>query len=259
MKFTIVIPARYQSERMPMKPLVDINGKTMLQRVWERALLSSAQEVIIATDHHDIQNVAKGFGAEVCMTKIDHESGTDRLQEVASIFGYDESRIIVNVQGDEPLIPPTVIEQVAEILLQNKAVNVATLSAPIDDPEELLNPNIVKIVKNKDQFALLFSRAPIPWPRSDFAKDKKTLTEPGLTSRHIGLYAYRVKTLNDFVKWPTSPIERLERLEQLRFLYHGVKIMVHEAKEFVPEGVDTATDLKRVREIFSKNDCHSVF
>jgi 3-deoxy-manno-octulosonate cytidylyltransferase (CMP-KDO synthetase) len=161
------------------------------------------------------------------------------------------------VQGDEPLIPPSVIEQVANILLQNDSVNVATLSAPIADIKEFLDPNVVKVVKDKDQFALLFSRAPIPWPRNDFAKDKKKLTEPELTSRHIGLYAYRVKTLNDFVQWPSSPIERLERLEQLRFLYHDIKIMVNEARELVPEGVDTIADLKRVREIFANENYKS--
>jgi 3-deoxy-manno-octulosonate cytidylyltransferase (CMP-KDO synthetase) len=257
MKFTIVIPARFHSERMPTKPLLDINGKTMLQRVWERAISSKAEEVIIATDHHDIEKVAIDFGAKVCMTRMDHESGTDRLQEVASVLGYNDSRVIVNVQGDEPLIPPSVIEQVANILLQNDSVNVATLSAPIADIKEFLDPNVVKVVKDKDQFALLFSRAPIPWPRNDFAKDKKKLTEPELTSRHIGLYAYRVKTLNDFVQWPSSPIERLERLEQLRFLYHDIKIMVNEARELVPEGVDTIADLKRVREIFANENYKS--
>ena len=189
------------------------------------------------------------------MTRSDHASGTDRLQEVISIFGYDESRVIVNVQGDEPLIPVTAIEQVAEILLRNEEINVATLSTPINDARDLLDPHIVKVVKNKDQFALLFSRAPIPWPRSDFGKDVKELTEPKFASRHIGLYAYRVKILNDFVQWPLSSIERLERLEQLRFLFHGVKIMVHEAKEFVPEGVDTPNDLERVKKILSTNQC----
>ena len=255
MKFTIVIPARLHSERMPAKPLTDIHGKTMLQHVWEKAVSTRAENIIIATDHAEIERVARDFGAEVCMTRSDHESGTDRLQEVTSIFGYDESRVIVNVQGDEPLIPVTAIEQVAEILLRNEEINVATLSTPINDARDLLDPHTVKVVKNKDQFALLFSRAPIPWPRSDFAKDVKKLTEPELASRHIGLYAYRVKILNDFVQWPMSSIERLERLEQLRFLFHGVKIMVQEAKEFVPEGVDTPNDLERVKNILSNNHC----
>ena len=255
MKFTIVIPARFHSERMPAKPLTDIHGKTMLQHVWEKAVSTRAENIIIATDHTEIERVARDFGAEVCMTRSDHESGTDRLQEVTSIFGYDESRVIVNVQGDEPLIPVTAIEQVAEILLRNEEINVATLSTPINDARDLLDPHTVKVVKNKDQFALLFSRAPIPWPRSDFAKDVKKLTEPELASRHIGLYAYRVKILNDFVQWPLSSIERLERLEQLRFLFHGVKIMVHEAKELVPEGVDTPNDLERVKNILSNNHC----
>ena len=249
MQYTIVIPARHDSERIRTKPLIEIGEKSMLQHVWERAIKSSANDVIIATDHQEIESVATKFGAKVCMTRCDHKSGTDRLQEVASLYGYDGTRIMVNVQGDEPLIPPSVIDQVAKMLFDHQDVGVATLSAPIEHVEDFLDPNIVKVVTDKNNHALMFSRAPIPWPRADFSSEKRSLSNLSPTARHVGLYAYRVNALNDFVSWPTCAIEQIERLEQLRFIYHGVQLLVHRACENVPEGVDTIKDLERVRNL----------
>lgn len=246
MDFLVIIPARYASTRLPGKPLRDIAGKPMIQRVWEQANKSSASRVVVATDDQRIAEVAENFGAEVCMTRADHPSGTDRLQEVAAKLGLADDQIVVNVQGDEPLIPPQVIDQVAANLAANTDAGVATLAEPIHSAEDFQNPNIVKLVGNGSGMALYFSRAPIAWPRDHFQQGRDSLPEGYLPRRHIGIYGYRVANLNRFVGWDVAPIEALECLEQLRFMWHGVGIHVADACAEVPGGVDTEADLQAV-------------
>ncbi|QKX18209.1 3-deoxy-manno-octulosonate cytidylyltransferase [Microbulbifer sp. YPW1] len=250
-EFDVIIPARFSSSRLPGKPLADIAGKPMVQRVYERACESAAQRVIVATDDMRVAQVVQGFGGEVCMTSADHASGTDRLQEVAANLELTEDRILVNVQGDEPLIPPAVINQVAANLARNRTAGVATLAEPIPTVEDFLNPNIVKVVAEESGLARYFSRAPIPWPRDAFALEQQALPEGLQPRRHIGIYAYRAGLLNHFVSWPMAPIEKFEALEQLRFLYHGHAIHVDDACEEVPGGVDTQQDLERMRALFA--------
>ncbi|WP_299772385.1 3-deoxy-manno-octulosonate cytidylyltransferase [uncultured Pseudoteredinibacter sp.] len=246
MEFFVVIPARYASSRLPAKPLADIAGKPMIQWVVERARLSDAKQVIVATDDERIEAAVKAFGGEVIMTRTDHQSGTDRLQEVAEKYGMAPDAIVVNVQGDEPLIPPEVINQVANNLDRAKEASVATLSEPIHSVEDFCNPNIVKALSDEQGIAMTFSRAPIPWPRDAFAKNQDALPEGFVPQRHIGIYAYRVALLNRFVTWDMAPIEATESLEQLRVLWHGEKIHLAEACAEVPGGVDTPEDLQRV-------------
>ncbi len=251
MSFSVVIPARYASSRFPGKPLADLAGKPMLQHVYERACESEAVRVIIATDDERIAQAAKGFGAEVCMTSADHPSGTDRLQEVVHKLGFYADDIVVNVQGDEPLIPPRIINQVAHNLMAMPAAGIATLSEPIETVEALLNPNVVKVVTDHQGMALYFSRAPIPWPRDAFMQQRDRMPEGFAWQRHIGMYAYRVKMLNDFVSWSPAPLEHTECLEQLRALWHGVGIHVDAADEAPPAGVDTPEDLARIAELLA--------
>jgi 3-deoxy-manno-octulosonate cytidylyltransferase (CMP-KDO synthetase) len=246
MSYTVIIPSRYASTRLPGKPLLDIAGKPMIQRVYEQALKSTASRVIIATDSEAIATVAAGFGAEVCMTSADHPSGTDRIQEVAQRMQLPLSEIVVNVQGDEPLIPPAVIDQVAANLKNHGEAAIATLCEPIESLEMLLDPGVVKVVSNDQGMALYFSRAPIPWPRDEFANGSQTLPNGRCWFRHLGIYAYRVELLNSYVQWPPADIENTEKLEQLRAIAHGVNIHIAEAVEAVPGGIDTELDLKRV-------------
>ncbi|MEW5250239.1 3-deoxy-manno-octulosonate cytidylyltransferase [Microbulbifer discodermiae] len=248
--FDVVIPARFGSSRLPGKPLVDIGGEPMIQHVYRRASDSSAQRVVVATDDNRVAEAVRAFGGEVCMTSADHVSGTDRLQEVAVKLNLAADRILVNVQGDEPLIPSTVIDQVAANLAGTSA-GAATLAEPIGSAEDFLNPNIVKVVTSESGFAHYFSRAPIPWPRDAFSRDPCRLPDGFLPRRHIGIYAYRVALLNRFVAWPVAPLEATECLEQLRFLYHEQPIHVADACEQVPGGVDTEQDLERMREILA--------
>ena len=244
MSFVVIIPARYASSRLPGKPLKDIAGMPMIQRVWQQAVKSGASRVVVATDDLRIQSVAEQFGAEVCMTREDHVSGTDRLQEVASALQLDDSQLVVNVQGDEPMIPPVVINQVANNLADNSAAGVATLCEPIYSVDDFHNPNVVKVVTNAAGLASYFSRAPIPWPRSD------VVSVGDSPRRHIGIYAYRVCQLNAFVNWPVAPTEAAESLEQLRFLWNHVSIHVADAVADVPGGIDTEEDLKAVTLLF---------
>ena len=244
MSFVVIIPARYASSRLPGKPLKDIAGMPMIQRVWQQAVKSRASRVVIATDDSRIQSAALLFGAEVCMTREDHVSGTDRLQEVASLLNLDDSQLVVNVQGDEPLIPPIVIDQVVANLAANSLAGVATLCEPIATSADFNNPNVVKVVANRAGLASYFSRAPIPWPRNE------TPINALLARRHIGIYAYRVGQLNAFVNWPVAPTETAESLEQLRFLWNNVAIHVADAIAEVPCGVDTEDDLKAVSLLF---------
>lgn len=243
MSYIVVIPARYASTRLPGKPLRDIAGLPMIQHVWQQAQKSQAARVVIATDDSRIQTVATEFGAEVCMTREDHVSGTDRLQEVAELLGLEDEQVVVNVQGDEPLIPPAVIDQVADNLAAEPAAGVATLCEPLVSVEEFSDPNVVKVIANQRSMAQYFSRAPIPWPRDHFQHSQDSLPAGCIARRHIGLYAYRVSELRRFVEWPVADIERFECLEQLRFMANAVGIHVADACMAVPTGVDTEQDL----------------
>lgn len=237
MSFSVVIPARYASTRLPGKPLLDIAGKPMLQHTWERALLSGASRVVIATDDARILEAANSFGAEVLMTSASHQSGSDRICEVVDALGFDDSECVINVQADEPLIPPEAIDQVAESLRLNADFGLATLCESIEDEREYSEPSSVKVVMDKVGRALYFSRAPIP----------ASVSLPTECYRHIGIYAYRVGVLRKFVTWPVAAIEAVERLEQLRALYNGVAIHVSIASTRIPPGVDTPEDLAAVR------------
>lgn len=244
--FTVIIPARYGSTRLPGKPLADIAGKTMIERVYERALSSKAAQVVIATDDERVRQAAEAFGGKCLMTRVDHESGTDRLQEAAAQLGLSEHDVVVNVQGDEPLIPPENINQVYDNIVASNAA-IATLSVAITDVEEYLNPNAVKVVAAADGTALYFSRAAIP-----FVRDMPSQLPAALSAqRHVGIYAYKVSLLNQFVHWPPSPLELTERLEQLRALEHGAKIHVAPAQVEPPAGVDTEADLLRLRSLLA--------
>ncbi|WP_049721922.1 3-deoxy-manno-octulosonate cytidylyltransferase [Gilvimarinus polysaccharolyticus] len=248
MSFTVVIPARYASTRLPGKPLADIAGRPMIEHVYRRASQSNATRVIVATDDERIANTVKHFGGNVCLTRADHVSGTDRLQEVAALEHMADDDIIVNVQGDEPLIPPEVINQVAANLAHCHNASVATLCEPLASYREFRDPNAVKVVYDHNQLALYFSRAPIPWPR-DNADVLSELAVPDdfPARRHIGIYAYRVSLLNRFVTWAPALIEQTESLEQLRVMAYGEQIHLAEACCKVPGGVDTDADLARVR------------
>jgi 3-deoxy-manno-octulosonate cytidylyltransferase (CMP-KDO synthetase) len=247
--FTVVIPSRYASTRLPGKPMQMIAGKPMIQHVWEQACKSSAQRVVVATDDARIVEACKAFGAEVVLTREDHNSGTDRLAEVASQLGLAADAIVVNVQGDEPMIPPAVIDQVAANLAAHPEARMSTLAEPIEDIETLFNTNVVKVVSDLNGLALTFSRATLPWARDDFARSREQLPAGVPYRRHIGIYAYRAGFLHDFVSWGPCWLENTECLEQLRALWHGVRIHVGDAIEAPPAGVDTLEDLERVRRL----------
>lgn len=247
MNFDVIIPARYASTRLPGKPLLDIAGKPMVRHVFERAQESQANRVIIATDDSRIYKAVDAFGADVVMTKDTHPSGTDRLQEVVEQLELPDDAIVVNVQGDEPLIPSLLIDQVAANLAEHPEAGIATLCERIHDLESVLNPNVVKVVFDQQGFANYFSRAPIPWARDCFTEDEKRLSDKAEYYRHIGIYAYRVSFLRDYVTWSPSMTEQVECLEQLRALEHGVSIHVDVARVPPKAGVDTEADLERVR------------
>ncbi|PWC17273.1 3-deoxy-manno-octulosonate cytidylyltransferase [Brenneria corticis] len=244
MNFNVIIPARFASSRLPGKPLADINGKPMVVHVMERAQESGARRVIVATDHPDVEAAVRKSGGEVCLTSPDHHSGTERLAEVIERYGFSDDEIIVNVQGDEPLIPPVIVRQVAENLAACRA-GMATLAVPIDSSEEAFNPNAVKVVTDAEGYALYFSRAPIPWERERFSRSKESIGDHFL--RHIGIYAYRAGFVRRYVSWAPSQLEQIELLEQLRVLWYGEKIHVAVAKSVPSVGVDTPEDLARVR------------
>lgn len=253
MNFHIVIPARLASTRLPGKPLADIGGKKMIERVYDQACKSSATSVVVATDHQDIIDEVKRFGGNAVMTDADHPSGTDRLAEVAYIMQWTDDEILVNVQGDEPLIPPSVIDQVANNLAENSQCDCSTLCEPIKTSEEFFNPSAVKVVKNDVGEALYFSRAPVPWPRdsADSLQRSQSIALPAdiPAMRHIGIYAYKVGLLRQFTQWPVSSLEQIESLEQLRIMAQGKRIHVDVACAEVPGGVDTPDDLERVRSL----------
>lgn len=250
MAFSVIIPARYQSSRLPGKPLLDIGGKPMIQWVVERALESGAVNVVVATDDKRISDIVESFGGQVCMTSDTHESGTERLGEVIEKLALDSEHIIVNVQGDEPMIPAENITQVAQLLIDKPTIPMATLAVPIDDNLDIDNPNAVKVVCDKNQCALYFSRASIPFDRDGFHRGSKELLAQNYL-RHIGIYSYRAGFIRDYLKMEASPLEQIESLEQLRVLYHGKKIAVGVARQTPPAGVDTQADLDRIRMHFN--------
>lgn len=246
MQFRVVIPARYASSRLPGKPLADIAGRPMVLHVLDRALQAGAQAVVVATDDTRVKAVVENAGYHALMTGEHHASGTERLVEVVETLGWDDDTLVVNVQGDEPLIEPALIREVAlQLALRDDAV-MATLAHPIHDLDDFRNPNVVKVVADEQGYALYFSRAPIPWPRDAFAAGA-SLPEGLPALRHIGLYAYRADFLRSYAGLAPSPLERFEMLEQLRVLWHGYRISLGIAAHAPAPGVDTPADLERVR------------
>ena len=249
MTYTVIIPARLSSTRLPDKPLADLGGKPMVVRVAERAALSGAGRIVVATDHADIIAACEQHQVEARMTRADHPSGTDRIAEVAEALGLSDQEVIVNVQGDEPLIEPALIDACAALI--SATVPMATAAHPLHDIEEVFNPNVVKVVLDASGHALLFSRAPIPWHRDAFGKGERQMPAGYLPLRHIGLYAYRRNFLRQYPSLPVSPIENIEALEQLRVLWNGFRIAVHRTEAAPHAGVDTPEDLERVRRHFA--------
>lgn len=249
MSFIVVVPARYESSRLPGKVLADIQGKPMIQWVVEKAQASGAEKVIVATDNDKVAAVVEGFGGEVCRTREDHQSGTERLAEVVEKYQFSPEQVIVNVQGDEPFIPADNIAQVASNLSGQSLARMATLAVHIHDAEEAFNPNAVKVLTDKNGHALYFSRATIPYDRNRFLAAGQASEIGDFYLRHIGIYAYRAGFINEYVKWPASDLEKIESLEQLRVLWQGEKIHVAVAQSRTPvEGVDTPEDLEKARE-----------
>lgn len=250
--FVVIIPARYDSTRLPGKPLADIGGKPMIQWVYEQSIASGASQVIVATDDQRVVEAVKSFGGDVCMTDKSHNSGTERLAEVITKQEFGADTIVVNVQGDEPLIPSDNIRQVAQNLANAKAAQMATLSVKINTVEEAFNPNAVKVVCDSNGYALYFSRSTIPYDRNHFLNNEDISTIGDFYQRHIGIYAYHAGFIQRYVKWSESPLEHIEMLEQLRVLWHGEKIHVAEAAVSPHAGVDTPDDLAVVRHIVAQ-------
>jgi len=248
--FKVVIPARYASTRLPGKPLLDLGGKPMVVRVAERAKASGADEVWVATDHPGVRDAVEAHGFAALMTRADHPTGTDRLAEVVAACGWQHDALVVNVQGDEPLIEPELIARTAGQLAASGA-DIATLAHPIAEAAEFFNPNVVKVVCRADGDAAYFSRAPIPYARDHFARDQATLPAGLPALRHIGLYAYRAGFLAAYAGLAPAPTEQHESLEQLRALWHGYRISVLRVEAPLPPGVDTPEDAERMRARFS--------
>jgi len=248
MSFVVIIPARMASTRLPDKPLADIAGLPMVVRVAERARLSRAERVIVATDHASVMAACEQAGVEVMMTRADHPSGTDRIAEIAATMSLPGDAIIVNVQGDEPLIDPELINACAACVSANAPM--ATAAHPIHIVEDVFNPNVVKVVLDAKGDAMMFSRAPLPWHRDGFAHGTHTMPAGYVPLRHIGIYAYRCDFLLNYATLAVSPLETIEALEQLRVLWHGFRIAVHLVEHPPAAGVDTAEDLARVRQYF---------
>lgn len=262
-EFTVIIPARYASTRLPGKPLLDMGGKPMVIHVADRARASGAAEVVIATDHADIAQAAHQHGYAAAMTRPDHASGTDRIAEVAAQRGYPPERIVVNVQGDEPLIEPELIRAVAQQLAERPDAAIATACCPLTEAAQLVNPNIVKVVLDKNGYALYFSRAPIPFARDAFARSydpSRDAFASGISAipaglpvyRHIGIYAYRSAFLATYAQLAPAPLEQFEALEQLRALWHGHRISVAVTTVAPHAGVDTNEDLARVKAVLTR-------
>ena len=244
--FKVVIPARFASTRLPGKPLLDIAGKPMIAHVCQRALEAEAEQIVVATDNQSIFDAVSSLGLQAVMTDSNHQSGTERIAEVASTLGWKDEDIVVNLQGDEPLIPPAYINDVAQALAGQTLAGIATLAAKIQHTEEIFNANAVKVVLDKDGYALYFSRAPIPWNRATFPDQHNTAVSALPHLRHIGMYAYTVGFLKRYCSWAPSPLESIESLEQLRILWQGEKIRVEVVAKTPEAGVDTEADLRRV-------------
>lgn len=242
MNFAVVVPARIGSTRLPRKVLRELAGKPMVQWTWQAACKSGATQVVVATDSEEVANTCRAFGAQVRLTSIDHQSGTDRAAEVAQLEQWPDHTIVVNLQGDEPLMPPELLRKTAQLLEQDSGADIATLAHPLKTREEWLNPNIVKLVRNAQGRALYFSRAPIPWRREGITREPP-LPDGRLAVRHMGLYAYRVGALKRFAALPPSALERCEALEQLRALENGMAIAIGLLQNAPPHGVDTEKDL----------------
>jgi len=252
--FKVVIPARYASTRLPGKPLLDIGGKPMIAHVCQRALEADAEQVVVATDDQRIFDAVTLLGLQAVMTDPNHQSGTERITEVAALMGWAEDTIIVNLQGDEPMIPAAYIQDVAQALADQDQAGIATLAARIEALEEIFNPNAVKVVLDKQGYALYFSRAAIPWNRAAFPDHPYTTPSTTPHLRHIGMYAYRVSFLNRYCQWEVSPLETIEALEQLRILWHGERICVRIVSKTPEAGVDTEADLLRVSQFLSQKN-----
>jgi 3-deoxy-manno-octulosonate cytidylyltransferase (CMP-KDO synthetase) len=249
--FTVIIPARMASSRLPDKPLADIAGLPMVVRVAQRAAQSQARQVVVAADDERIVAACRAHGVEAILTRQDHVSGSDRLAEACQLLGLSADALVVNVQGDEPLMPPELINDVARVLAERPEASMGTAAHAIHELAEFTNPNVVKVVMDARQMALYFSRAPIPWWRDgQTAEGFKALPSPA-PLRHIGIYSYRASFLQQFPQLPPAPIETLESLEQLRALWHGHRIAVHVTEAAPGPGVDTPEDLARVRRLLS--------
>lgn len=247
--FTVIIPARLASTRLPNKPLAEIQGVPMVVRVAQRAALSKAALVVVAADSPEIVLACKNHGVPALLTKVDHPSGSDRLAEASAILGFKDDEVVVNVQGDEPLIEPELIDQVATLLHLRPTASMSTAAHALDNVADFTNPNVVKVVIDQAQLAMYFSRAPIPWWRDGNTQGIQQLPSPA-PLRHIGIYGYRVGFLQTFPQLPPAPVETCEALEQLRAMWFGHKIAVHVANHVPGPGVDTPEDLARVRALF---------
>lgn len=246
--YKIVIPARYSSSRLPGKPLLELAGKPMIQHVYERALSTGVRDIVVATDDVRIETVARNFGADVVMTAPDHENGTERIAEVAKLRGWQSDDVIVNLQGDEPLIPKALVEATAAGLLNNPEAGMSSLCTPLTQAREVFDPNIVKVVLDRQHFALYFSRAPIPWDRDQYA-DGAAITNKMPVFRHIGMYGYRVSFLQHYQSMEACALEQTESLEQLRALWYGTRIHMTVIDQAPGHGVDTQADAERVAEL----------
>lgn len=248
--FTVVVPARLASTRLPNKPLADIHGFPMVVRVAMQAVQSKASQVVVAADSPEIVSACEAHGIKALLTRMDHPSGSDRLAEASQLLGLNDTDLVVNVQGDEPLIDPELINQVAQLLHDRPTASMSTAAHEIHEVAEFTNPNVVKVVTTEAQLALYFSRAPIPWWRDGFSNGIQTLPSPA-PLRHIGIYGYRVGFLKRFPSLPVAPVETCEALEQLRALWHGHQIAVHVSPSAPGPGVDTPEDLARVRALLA--------
>ena len=249
--FHVIIPARFGSTRLPGKPLLDLAGLPLIQWVWQSAKASGAASVLVATDDERIRVAAAKFGADCVMTSADHASGTDRIAEAVRAKGLAGDDIVVNLQGDEPAMPASIVARVAAALREVPGSDIATAVSPIESLRDFLDPNCVKALRAADGRALYFSRAPVPWPRDSIAADRPTAFAGAW--RHIGIYAYRVRSLLQFAAWPATPLEMTEKLEQLRALEHGMHIHLVTLAESPPAGVDTAEDLERARAALARS------
>jgi len=254
MKVHVVIPARYNSSRLPGKPLLEMLGRPMIWHVYQRAVESGFDSVIVATDDERISSIVEEFGGKVVLTNAEHESGTDRLAEVADKLGFAENDVVVNLQGDEPLVPPSCVNKLADVFNNKQDVDIATLSCPIEKSDDVFNPNVVKVVTRADRQAMYFSRAPIPWHRGVFDEEQENVKLTSNYERHIGMYAYRTNKLKTLSRLPVSALERLESLEQLRALESGMSIYVERLEFLPPHGVDTYQDYEAIVEIMRQGN-----